>query len=148
MIDLTFQAAADDDLVLPAFAVLGEHFADRVVAPLVTTDAFERRRDVEHFVLDAEMLGQLTATRGAEARGITLRQHQAIDLVLAERLHAQRRAHRAVDTAGHGAHEPATAHVLGQDGAQARDDVLDDSIVVHLQDFCIERFACGHERSS
>jgi hypothetical protein len=133
VIDLTFQAATDDDLVLPAVAVLREHLADRVVAPLVTTDAFERRRDIEHFVLDAEVFGQLATARSAEARRIALRQHQAVNALLTERLHAQGRAHGAVDATGHGTDETATTDILRQNSAQPRGDRLDDTIVIHFQ---------------
>jgi hypothetical protein len=143
MIDAPFEATLDDDLVLPAVSVFGEYAANGLVTLRVAADAFERRGDVEDLMTDAEVLGQLPATRRAEARGIPLREHDAVHAVLTQRLYAQRRAHRAVDATRHGHHETAPAHVFRENFAQPRADVFDDGVVVHLEDVGVKNFP-GH----
>src|SRR5690554_2299679 len=76
VVDSAFQAAGDDDLVLPAFAVVRKYVADGAVAPAVTADRFQRWRDILNLVVDAEALGHFAAANGALRRGIPFRQHQ------------------------------------------------------------------------
>jgi hypothetical protein len=44
--------------------------------------------------------------------------------------------------ARHGDDEATLAHVLGEDLAQARADLLDDLVVIHFENSCVERH-CG-----
>jgi hypothetical protein len=134
VVDAALEATLDDDLVFPAVGVFGEHAANGFVTLPVAADAFESRCDVEHFVADLQVLGELFAARRAESRGVALRQHDAVHLVGPERLHAQGRAHRAVDAARHGAHEAAAHDFLREELAQTRADTFDLTVVVQFKD--------------
>src|SRR5690606_14228905 len=138
MIDAPFESAADDDLVLPALAILREHFANRVIAPGIATDRGQGGADVEYLVPDPEMLGQEPASSCTEARRISLGQHHPVDPLLAYGADRKCSADRAVDTARHRDHKPSAGQISRKNLAHARANLLDDFVAIELEHACRE----------
>jgi hypothetical protein len=108
------------DLRSTGGGIAGHDLANRGVAPCITADRFENRRDVLEDGADAQRLGHHLAEIGGLRRGIGFGHQQCRHAIGAERADAQCRTDTAVDAPRQTQHGAAASH-----GAEDRaaDDV-------------------------